>query len=225
MDAAALLFKLFELPWIGYRLRQWLVQREGGMQESQLLRCYAWRKYKVRVGMYSYGGCFSPGFNAGGEAVEIGRYCSFANNVHYFGANHPMESVSMSPYFYNASFGQPVRDIPRERLTVGHDVWVGYGVTITKNCRRIGNGAVLAAGSIVTKDVPSYAVVAGSPARILRYRFDSETQRQIEESRWWEKTPAQCMEYYPFLDNPKEFCRRLLKGTETGGPDGRRGER
>lgn len=208
-----LLFKIFDLPIIGTKIKMKIAAKTGGMQESRILREYTNYKYKVEVGMYSYGCCFTPGFNLGGK-VSIGRYCSFATDIHYFGANHPMEYVSTSPYFYNKAFGKAVRDVKREKLTIGNDVWVGYGVIITSNCHNIGDGAVLAAGSVVTKDVPPYAVVAGSPARIIKYRFDEETQRIIERSKWWEKTPDQCMVYYEYIDNPKEFCRRMTDNGE-----------
>lgn len=204
-----LLFKIFDLPILGPKIKMMVASGTGGMQESQILIEYTNHKYKVDVGMYSYGGCFTPGFNLGGT-VSIGRYCSFATDIHYFGANHPMEYVSTSPYFYNKAFGKAVKDIKREKLTIGNDVWVGYGVIITSNCHSIGNGAVLAAGSIVTKDVPPYAVVAGSPARVIKYRFSQEVQQAIENSKWWEKTPDQCMEYYDYIDKPEEFCRRII---------------
>ncbi|MBR3614186.1 MAG: CatB-related O-acetyltransferase [Clostridia bacterium] len=164
--------------------------------------------YNVDVGLYSYGGCFDQSFNLGGK-VTIGRYCSFAANIRYFGANHPMNYVSMSPYFYNKKFSPNVKDIERKHLIIGNDCWIGYGVIITNKCTKIGNGAVIAAGSIVTKDVPPYAVVAGNPARIIKYRFDEEIINEIENSKWWEHTPDECLRYYNLIDKPLEFCRGI----------------
>lgn len=66
------------------------------------------------------------------------------------------------------------------------DVWVSHNATITPGCKYIGRGAVIAAGAVVTKDVPAYAIVAGVPATIIRYRFDPEMQAAIEATRWWE---------------------------------------
>lgn len=151
---------------------------------------------------------FLESFNNGGS-VKVGRYCSFSSDVHYFGANHPMNKVSMSPYFYNPIFGRKVKDVKRESLFIGHDVWLGYGTVITNKCHRIGNGAVVAAGAIVTKDVPAYAIVAGNPARILKYRFPERTIEKIENSKWWEKTPDELMKLYDWMDNPEQFCEKL----------------
>lgn len=203
-----LLYKIFLLPLVGSKIKMFIANQTGGMQESRFIRNYTSYKYNVDVGMYSYGGCFMSDFNLGGY-VTIGRYCSFASNIHYFGANHPMHYVSMSPYFYNNSFSRDVKDVERSHLIIGNDCWIGYGVIITNQCKSIGNGAVIAAGSIVTKDVPAYAVVAGTPAKVIRYRFDKDTINIIELSKWWEKTPQECLEHYDFIDKPIEFCRRI----------------
>ena len=117
----------------------------------------------------------------------------------------------MSSYYYNKRFGKAVRDVKREKLAIGNDVWIGHGVIITSNCHYIGNGAVLVAGAVVTKDALAYAVVAGSPAKIIKYRFDEETQRIIEKSKGWEQTPEQCKLQYEYIDNPKEFCGRMME--------------
>lgn len=138
-----------------------MIKFEGGLQESKGLRKLSYAKHKVAIGFYSYGGCFDPSFNNGGTVI-IGRYCSFANNIKYFGANHPMKAVSMSPFFYIPSFGKNVKDVTREPLFVGHDVWIGHGVIIMRKFHYIGNGAFIVAGPVVTKDVPAYSVCSWS---------------------------------------------------------------
>ena len=168
---------------------------EGGQMCSKSLRLATKSKYNVSVGMYSYGSCFSRDFNLGG-AVEIGNYCSVAENVRYFGANHPVESLSTSPLFYNRSFGFDVQDIDRHTLFIENDVWIGYGTIIVSGCKKIGQGAIIGAGSIVTQNVPPYAIVAGNPAKIVRYRFSDETINEIEKSKWWEQEPEQVLRYY-----------------------------
>lgn len=200
--------KVFDVPVIGKKIKSLIIKYDGGMQESKILRLYVKEKYNVEVGMYTYGGVFLESFNNGGT-VKVGRYCSFASDVHYFGANHPMNKVSMSPYFYNPIFGKKVTDVKRESLFIGHDVWLGYGSIITNKCHKIGNGAVIAAGAIVTKDVPAYAIVAGNPARILRYRFSEEIIEKIEQSKWWEKTPDELMKVYDWMDDPMLFCKKV----------------
>ncbi|MBR5658494.1 MAG: CatB-related O-acetyltransferase [Lachnospiraceae bacterium] len=191
------------------RLDNRRINREGGQKTSALARKKA-RERKVEIGMHSYGSCFDPGFNVGGT-VTIGRYCSFGPNVRYFGGNHPMQYATMTPYFYRKEWGYDVKDIPRQELTVGHDVWVGYGTIITSSCKSIGNGAVIGAGSIVTKDVPPYAIVMGVPARITGYRFPEETQKKLEESKWWDKEPDELIKFYGIIDQPEKWAEEIMK--------------
>lgn len=80
------------------------IEKQGGYKTSELARKIAKEKNKCEIGMYTYGSCFDDSFNVGGEVV-IGRYTSFGPDVHYFGANHPYKFASMSPYFYQKSWG------------------------------------------------------------------------------------------------------------------------
>ena len=201
-------FLLFYTPnKISEKIFRYFVKKD---KNQSLVREYLRKKRKVEVGAYSYGGCMSPGFNIGGEVV-VGRYCSIANNVHYFGANHPLEYISTSAYFYNKKFGLDVKDVPRSKLVIGNDVWIGYGTLITMNCKTIGNGAVIGAGSVVTHDVPPYAVVAGNPARIIKYRFTEEEREKIEKTAWWKFLPNQIMNVYHCFDNVDMFCEEIQK--------------
>jgi len=180
-------------------------------KHSAFLREYYAERYKVFVGEYSYGGCFSNTFNRGGS-VSIGRYSSIAANVHYFGANHPLKGVSTSAYFYNAKLsGFAVDDVPRHTLTIENDVWIGYGVIITSGCEKIGTGAVVGAGSVVTHDVPPYAIVAGNPARVIGYRHSQEIIDRLLESRWWEQDPKDIMQYYKYMKSPEVFLEKYSR--------------
>ncbi|MEN6383760.1 MAG: CatB-related O-acetyltransferase [Phycisphaerales bacterium] len=142
--------------------------------------------HKIDIGLYSYGGCFVPEKIASG--TRIGRYCSFAGNIYIFNGNHPLSFKSLHPYFYNIAFGYVSSElIGRNALEIGNDVWVGQNVIITPSVKRVGNGAVIGAGSVVTKDVPDYAVVAGNPAKIIKYRFTQEKIDELLALKWWEK--------------------------------------
>ncbi len=188
-----------------------IIAREGGEKTSTLLRQLTFSQNKVTVGMHSYGSCFSKEFNLGGEVV-IGRYCSFGPEVRYFGANHPMYYSSMSPYFYQKSWGgDKVTDIPRFKLEVGHDCWIGARTIITSKCTKIGNGAVIGAGSVVTKDVEPYAVVAGNPAKVIKYRFDKETIDLLEKSKWYELEPEVLLRFYDVIGSPQEFAKCVIQ--------------
>ena len=86
-----------------------IIKHQGGEKTSKLLRDIVKKEYNVDVGMFSYGGCFDKNFCLGGKVV-IGKYCSIGPSVRYFGANHPMNYASMSPYFYQQSWAESVGD-------------------------------------------------------------------------------------------------------------------
>ncbi len=190
---------------ISNRYLNYLIKKPNNYE---IVNQYLKNKRKVKIGKYTYGSCTQPGFNIGGE-VEIGNYCSIGGNVHYFGANHPMDWVSTSAYFYNKKFGYHVDDVKRNKLVIGNDVWIGYGVIITCGCKYIGDGAVIGAGSIVTKDVEPYSVVAGNPARKIKSRFDENTINALNSSMWWNKDIEYLMKDYELIKDVKEFIKMM----------------
>ena len=199
------------IDYIKKRIENYRIRKEGGQRTSSYLREKTLREHKVSIGLYSYGSCFDSTFNTGGS-VTIGRYCSFGPQVRYFGGNHPINYVSMSPFFYQNSWAKTVsqvkvKDIERNSLEIGNDCWIGYNVIILSGCHSIGNGAVIGAGSVVTKDVPPYSIVAGNPAKVIRYRFDQKTIEMLEESKWYQLQPDELLEYYDYINTPDEFVR------------------
>lgn len=156
--------------------------------ESLELRKWFADSFGVEVGLYSYG-CFDRWrFPA---RTRIGRYCSFAKSARVLDANHPMDALTTHPYLYDPGHGVVGKNpLDPAWLNIEDDVWVSHNATITPGCKRVGRGAVIAAGAVVTKDVPPYAIMAGVPATIVRYRFDPETQAALEASRWWELDKA-----------------------------------
>lgn len=170
--------------------------------ESEVLREIWEHCYGVRIGKYSYG-CFNDSFPSG---TVVGRYCSVSKGVKALNADHPVSSACLTPYFYNKSLGFDVEDVPRSKLVIGNDVWIGYNSIILSKCTSIGNGAIIGAGSVVTKDIPPYAIAAGNPAKIIRYRFDEDTCRKIESTRWWEDTPNHLYKMKEYMNNPNMFC-------------------
>ncbi|MEN6373595.1 MAG: CatB-related O-acetyltransferase [Smithella sp.] len=153
---------------------------------SHTLRKIFYEYHNIIIGMYSYGGCFDLENIPSG--TMIGRYCSFARNVYILSGNHPLSNNSMHPFFYNPDFGY-VNDllITRTKLTIENDVWIGQNVIILPSVKIIENGSVIAAGAVVTKNVPPFAVVAGNPAKIIKYRFPQQIIDHIIQSAWWEK--------------------------------------
>jgi len=160
---------------------------------SATLRQLLKEVHGVEVGRYSYGPVLRPGVLPSG--TRVGRYCSVAQGLVVRRRDHPVERPIMHPFFYYAPLGLLERDsIPAESdnpLEIGHDVWIGDRVTVLAGCRRIGNGAVLAAGAVVAADVPPYTIVGGVPAKALKSRFGEAEIARLEASRWWERPIAE----------------------------------
>jgi acetyltransferase-like isoleucine patch superfamily enzyme len=184
--------------------------------------------YGVSIGAYSYGPCFElANFGAG---TKIGRYVSIAPRARAYQANHPVDRLSTHGFFFNSELGY-VREtnVPFTELIIEHDAWIGDSVIITPSCRRIGLGAVVGTGSIVTKDVPDFAVVAGNPARLIKWRFSPEMQEVIRNSKWWELPISECVRYIDFMSSslgPEAGRHPLLKsarGNSSLSTDTRRG--
>lgn len=140
------------------------------------------------LGDYSY-------IERGSEAIytDAGKFCAIAAHCRINALNHPMERISQhkityrpNEYFPHARLDKTFRDERRaKRVGIGHDVWIGHGAIILPGVR-IGHGAVIAAGAVVTKDVPPHAIVAGVPARFLKWRFPPEISMRIIALSWWD---------------------------------------
>jgi tetrahydrodipicolinate N-succinyltransferase len=98
-------------------------------------------------------------------------------------------------------------------LTIGNDVWIGDRVTILSGCKQIGNGAAVAAGAVVTRDVDPYCIVAGVPARLLKKRFEDELIDRLEASRWWELRLDELLQFRARqLDKPTPKILQEIEG-------------
>jgi acetyltransferase-like isoleucine patch superfamily enzyme len=145
--------------------------------------------------------------------ADIGHFCSLADYVVIGGGRHPIAWVGTSPVFYEGrdsvakKFSSFARPAP-ERTTIGSDVWIGYRAIIMQGVA-IGPGAVVGAGAVVTRDVPPYAIVAGSPARLLRYRFDDALRHALLASRWWDQPDSILERCAEEIRDPYRFLERL----------------
>ena len=179
-----------------------MVLEEGTSIHSRIMKFH-----ELRVGARTY-------IRSGSELLnvrEIGRFCSISNNV-VIGQSrgeqgHPMSWVSTYPFQVDLA----VPDVPNPDaggVSIGHDVWIGRDAMIMEGVS-IGTGAVIAGRSVVTRDVPEYAVVAGIPARLIRYRHSPELASRLLESRWWDIHEAD-LKKMP-MNDPASFLESIKK--------------
>ena len=138
--------------------------------------------------------------------ITIGKYCSIAINCTFVMSHHLMTRTTTSPSpYYLFDHGQGnMSSFSRGDIIIGHDVWIGANCSILDNTR-IGNGSVIATGSVVTKDVPPYAIVGGNPAKIIKYRFNEDQRRSLDEMQWWDfETVDIYLNVQDFLDKHKK---------------------
>ncbi len=129
--------------------------------------------------------------------AEIGKFCNIATNVRINPTNHPMWRATLHHFTYRSRCHHMAEDDDREifewrlknRIVIGPDVWIGHAAIIMPGVN-IGTGAVIGSGAIVTKDVPNYAVVVGSPARVIKRRVDEETEARLLRIKWWDWSHA-----------------------------------
>lgn len=146
--------------------------------------------------------------------ANIGKFCSIAGNVIIGAAEHPTTWVSTSPVFENVknsgtSVKFAIEKLPPVKITtIGNDVWIGASAMIKQGVT-VGNGAVIGAMAMVTKDVPPYAIVVGIPARIIRYRFDEATIKELEETKWWELSEEDLRKIGKYVKEPRKFIEAI----------------
>lgn len=141
---------------------------------------------KTTIKRFSYVGRRSIVQNA-----DIGSFCSIANDVCIGLGSHPVSLFSTSPLFYRTQNTFHVTAIDRDmefeeytRITIGNDVWIGARAIVMDGVE-IGDGAIVAANAVVTKNVPPYAIVGGVPARVIKRRFDDDKIARLLELKWW----------------------------------------
>lgn len=124
--------------------------------------------------------------------TTIGRFCSIAAAVRINPGNHPLNRAALHHFTYRSASFDLGEDDPdffdwrrESQVTIGNDVWIGHGVTIMPGVT-IGDGAAIGSGAVVTKDVESYSVIVGVPAKPLRKRFDDDTCGKLAQLKWWD---------------------------------------
>lgn len=176
----------------------------------------------LKFGRHSYG-CPKVLVKNGSAGVEIGNFCSIATGVKFLdgGNRHRVEHVSTFPLslVYEESFGgmesqednieNKILSLrKRGKTIVGSDVWIGESAYILPGIT-IGDGAVIGAKSVVTKDVPPYAIVGGNPAKIIRYRFNKKIIERLLKIKWWEWSDKKIIENKQYFDNITLFTNKF----------------
>ncbi len=155
------------------------------------------------------------GYDCSFYYAKVGSYNSIASFVAIGGARHPMDWVGTSSVFYvgrdsiRRKFSNHLA-LPPKVTTIGNDVWIGHAAILISGVN-VGNGAVIGAGAVVTKDVPPYAIVAGNPARLIRYRFSESTIAELEKIKWWELEDQALLKLAEHIKSPKEFISNYYK--------------
>lgn len=162
------------------------------------------------LGRFSYIGSNTKVF-----CTSIGKFCSIAEDCIIGGPSHSINYVSTSPVFNNGrniffkNFAKLDYDA-YENTIIENDVWIG-SMCMIKAGVKIGNGAVIGMGSVVTHDVPPYEIWAGNPAKFIRKRFDDETIRHLQKIQWWDFPEEKLHCVGKYFDSPDLFINKMKK--------------
>ena len=146
---------------------------------------------------------------------EIGSFSSIADNCYIGGASHPIEWISTSPVFHEGknimrtNFSEHEFN-PYKKTVIGNDVWIGSNCLI-KSGIKIGDGSIVGMGSVVTKDVPPYTIIAGNPAIIIRKRFEDEVIKELLDIKWWNWNEDIIRKNAKLFQNPKVLISKYDK--------------
>lgn len=157
--------------WERKQRRLWRkLNRHNETKIVRVFQCYD----NIRIGRYTYGPIDILS-SSQAPSLRIGDFCSIANEVTFVTVSgHPIDHLSTFPFRVMMLKNSEIEALDKGGIVVDDDVWIGYRATILDGVH-IGQGAIVGAGAVVTKDVPPYAVVGGVPAKVIRFRFDGET--------------------------------------------------
>lgn len=206
------------------KLVQTLVSASARLRETSLgLSCEILERSNVEyaeLGDFSY-----LGNDCMVADATIGRFCAIAAHVRIGAPNHPHRRPSQHRFTYCPEYYDRAQQrdhaffaARREaRVVIGNDVWIGHGVTVLPGVR-IGDGAILAAGAVVTRDVEPYMIVGGIPARRLKKRFPPEIAASLQRIAWWDWPLERIMTHLPDFQSEDiaAFCRKWDRGNRDG---------
>ena len=175
------------------------------------------RYAQYSIGDFSYGGPLNVENWRAAATLKIGKFCSIGPDVTVFLVGEHRTDWATTYPFYLPPFSEAFerfyggRSVTKGNVTIGNDVWIGQGATILSGVK-IGDGAVVGACSVVTRDVPPYAIVAGNPSRLIRMRFDQETVDSLLKIKWWDWDLQRIRDNMSLLlsDNMEDFIEKNL---------------
>lgn len=128
--------------------------------------------------------------------TSIGKYCAISWDTTINALSHPYDHLTINAFPYVPYVGNFVKERKQsyQKVTIKNDVWIGANSVIMPGIT-IGNGAIIGAGAVVTKDVPDYAIVVGVPAKVIKYRFSEEIIKKLLELNWWNLDPQLIKKY------------------------------
>lgn len=166
------------LSWIKYKVFCHKWKKINRHNFTIPINCF--NRKKVHIGKGTYGKLDVRHFGLDEESLYIGNYCSIGPECTFLlGGEHRYDSLSTYPFRMKYIDGKN-ESISKGPIVVEDDVWIGFGTTVMSGVK-IGKGAVIAAGSVVVKDIPPYAIAAGVPAKVIKYRFDEKVIEKIKE--------------------------------------------
>jgi acetyltransferase-like isoleucine patch superfamily enzyme len=189
MNALSSLLKSLVPYAMRNKAKGWLrSQVQSMLREEKNRGKIDWSKHpQVNIGRYTYGIVHEtiPLMESPNWTVEVGNFCSFAPAVRLVFGLHQVNRATTFPIseFVRNEWNREIW--VKESIRIGHDVWIASSALILTGVT-IGNGAVVAAGAVVTRDIPSYAIVAGVPARVIRWRMSAEDIQKMQEIAWWD---------------------------------------
>ncbi len=141
------------------------------------------RKYKdIDIGDYTFG---KPNIFGSRDNIQVGKFCSIAGNVSFYTAtDHNLKYASVYPFYLTGKNLPRLPMISKGKIIIGNDVWIGDGVLILDGVT-VGDGAVIGSRSVVTKNIKPYEIVAGIPAKHIRYRFEEHIVNKLLDIKWW----------------------------------------
>ena len=166
--------------------------------------------HNSKFGKHSYTGMNSVILHS-----NIGHFCSISWNITIGGANHDYSRVTTNSFIYDINsplnIGKKAYNRYKSKCVINNDVWIGANSIILRNVE-VGSGAVIGANSVVTKDVPPYAIVVGNPAKIIKYRFNKIIIEKLLESQWWDFPDKVIKKIFPKLSGipTKEVIDKLI---------------